>query len=342
MSKVTGVEVDYIKINNKGYLSFDPVTNEITISHINSLKNFVGSIKGVTTTPATFEVFQMNTTYNIQCEMDFLPSSGCAINIYGPSILSLTGLSVANNIISFNIQTGSIQDLNRLLFTLYSNDNSNSGYTTLNVRVHDKVKPYGLYAANFVYSTKWLDITPISLGTTSAFSIGFWLKCTQPTSFTDQSFLNSNSASNNGSIVCFNGELKVWGCTNSSAKLDIAGVNNQQWHHIGIIKNGTSTKYYIDFVQSTGVTGTDPVSFAVNYIQIARFFGFYGFTGLISNLQIFNYALGTGDMQRYAYRHIDNSQGENCLASFTMNNTFNSSVNGYTTTNSNGSTFVLI
>lgn len=341
MSKVVGIEVDYIKINNKGYLSFDSTTNEITISHINTLPNFVGGIKNIITTPPYYEVFNIHTSYNFQVEFDFLPSSSSTLNAYGP-LASITGLTINNNIMSFNLTTGIASEDNSVRFNLYSNDNSNFGYTSFDFITHDTSKPIGTHAAHFTYATSYLAVSPISMPGLTDLTASFWIKCTVATSFTDQAFINSSSTSNFGSVVVYNGDLKLWGSVNSSASMDNAGLNNQAWHHVAVIKTGTLTKYYFDFVQSIGYTGADVASYDVNIVQICRFYGTYGFTGDVANLQYFPYAVDIDDLRRYAYRHIDNTKGENCKASFTFNNTFNSSVNGYTGTQTGGVTFVTI
>jgi len=153
------------------------------------------------------------------------------------------------------------------------------------------------WGANFDGSNDYLTVpssTAFDFGT-GEFSIIFWMHITSRTSYgglvtNDLSnrlkfqgadhIINLRLSDNEKNVITYNP-----GGTNTSL------LNN--WHHIAVVRSGTTLKGYVDNVEYGSVTATE--SFSLNGQQWGKNFNDY-VGGLLDEIAVFDYGLSTSEL----------------------------------------------
>lgn len=343
MSKVEGIQVDYIKLNRYGYLSFDPDTGEISISNINLIKKFIGSIISINSTPAYYGVFNHSTLYAIQISFDF--HLGGSTTVTSSTGATITSVNRSNNLLTFNY-TNVNQGVDKLVFHLYSSDNTVSSYYYTDITVHDISKPIGTKAVSFPDNGKYLTLSQITLNSIVDLTYSFWIR-PHSIPLTDQGYITSNSTSPStdyGGVTIFFNKMKMWGSVSDANNINDTITTANVWHHIGLIKTGTQLKYYYNFNEVNSTNVTEANIFNLVLTELGRFQSFYSGKCDMANFQVYATPLGVAEMRSLAYVHLEQSAADDygAIANYTLDNTFNSTINGYSTTNSHGCVFVNI
>jgi len=164
-----------------------------------------------------------------------------------------------------------------------------------------------VYSMNFDSgSSDYIDVGT-SLGNTlgssvSDMSVSLWYKNTTGSNQGLLSIISSNSANNSDpfAISYNNNSVYVW--FGSSNYNYYAQTNDTNWHHLAIVKNGTSLTVYIDgsSVSPTATVGSIPAT--INTTNKETFIGLYyntnfTYNGSIDEVGIWNTALTSTQVQ---------------------------------------------
>ena len=111
------------------------------------------------------------------------------------------------------------------------------------------------------------------------------------------------------------GKVKFWdynGGYGFSASNSIHSVNDNNWHYVVFVKNGTSGKFYIDGAYDNSVTAAADVSYVSNDFVVGKDYRDNNnfFNGSIDEVQVFNRALSSEQIkemydEELAHHHVD-------------------------------------
>ena len=169
-------------------------------------------------------------------------------------------------------------------------DSSGNGNNGVSTSVTYTAGRFG-QAAVFNGSSGYITVTGLGITGNSSFTVSTWVKTTSSGLFfffgngglNASFYINVNS---NGTITVGEFDFDLYTST--------ATVNNGGWHHVAFTSDGTTSKLYIDGLESNSATNTFAIS--ADIMELGRGTASYYFPGSLDQVRIFNSALSAGNV----------------------------------------------
>jgi len=172
-------------------------------------------------------------------------------------------------------------------------DSTGNGNTGTLYNIPTRVTGQFDYALQFDGINDYVHLNDLSTTISGDMSISCWLNYT-----------NANTAKRAIDLadfqVRFNDGKVGWdnGGGPAHETFSTAAYNDGQWHHVVFVRTGTSYQMYIDTVPDNSDTGTTPT---YDWIYVGKRASGDLYTGIVDDVQIFDYALSADDIDNLFY-----------------------------------------
>jgi hypothetical protein len=155
-------------------------------------------------------------------------------------------------------------------------------------------------------------------------TVAVWLKTSTASGVRGVVTKYTGGAYNGYDVFLSNGNLCAWYIRDtanfvydgSGCPFNVAGYNDNQWHHVVYVVDAAGGRLYVDGVQkgSLGWTGSAGAPTTTQPVQIGRYPGAFGgaeyFPGLLDDVRIYNTALSTSDVLALSTAATSSGAGE--------------------------------